>query len=60
MTEKFFFADVEQPFQVWVREGTRWVLRDAGTDLRIEGCAPRIAAPGTERGAAAIKPSGAV
>lgn len=29
MTEKYFFADVETPFHVWVREGSRWVLRDA-------------------------------
>jgi hypothetical protein len=29
----YFFADVELPFHVWVREGTgdqaRWVLREA-------------------------------
>jgi len=31
MTEKYFFADVETPFHVWVREGQRWVLRDAGS-----------------------------
>jgi len=29
MTEKYLFADVEQPFHVWVKEGARWVLRDA-------------------------------
>src|SRR5258705_13844701 len=31
MTEKYFFADVETPFHVWVREGQRWVLRDAAS-----------------------------
>ena len=30
MTEKFVFADVDLPFHVWVKEGGRWVLRDAG------------------------------
>jgi hypothetical protein len=29
MNEKCLFADVELPFHVWVREGSRWVLRDA-------------------------------
>jgi len=34
MNEKHFFADVELPFHVWVRErsesrGFRWVLREA-------------------------------
>ena len=34
MTEKLFFADVDTPFHVWVREhsgahGFRWVLRHA-------------------------------
>ena len=29
MNEKCFFADVELPFHVWVREDGRWVLRDA-------------------------------
>jgi len=28
MNEKCFFADVELPFHVWIREGGRWVLRD--------------------------------
>jgi hypothetical protein len=29
MTNKYFFADVDLPFHVWVREGDRWVLRQA-------------------------------
>ena len=29
MKEKHFYADVELPFHVWVREGNRWVLREA-------------------------------
>jgi hypothetical protein len=34
MDDAVFFADVELPFHVWVREGTpasgyRWVLREA-------------------------------
>jgi hypothetical protein len=32
-TEKVLFADVDLPFHVWVKEGRRWVLRDAGADL---------------------------
>jgi hypothetical protein len=54
MTEKYFFADVEQPFHVWVKEGARWVLRDAGADLHIDGCAPLGAA---DQGSARVKPS---
>jgi hypothetical protein len=34
MNENHVFADVEQPFHVWVREGKRWVLRDAGVHLQ--------------------------
>jgi hypothetical protein len=34
MDEQHFFADVDLPFHVWVREGRRWVLRDAGPRLR--------------------------
>jgi hypothetical protein len=56
MTEKYFFADVEQPFHVWVKEGARWVLRDAGTDLQIEGCSRLLRQSGAER-ALVIKPS---
>jgi hypothetical protein len=57
MTERYFYADVEQPFHVWVKEGARWVLRDAGTDLQIEGCPPLPRKPAGERGAAGINPS---
>jgi hypothetical protein len=53
MTEKFAFADVDLPFHVWVKEGGRWVLRDAAADLRAAGAGfrgePGIAsAPGQE------------
>lgn len=34
MDEQRFFADVDLPFHVWVREGRRWVLRDAS---RLKG-----------------------
>ena len=33
MTEKHMFADVSLPLHVWVREGHRWVLRDASAQL---------------------------
>lgn len=33
MDETRFFADVNLPFHVWVREGRRWVLRDAAPRL---------------------------
>ena len=33
MTEKHIFADVSLPFHVWVKEGHRWVLRDATAQL---------------------------
>lgn len=29
MNENRFFADVDLPFHVWIREGDRWVLREA-------------------------------
>jgi hypothetical protein len=29
MNDNHFFADVELPFHVWVREDDRWVLREA-------------------------------
>lgn len=29
MIEKNFYADVDLPFHVWMREGSRWVLREA-------------------------------
>lgn len=34
MTEKYIYADVEKPFHFWVREGQRWILRDAGAQLK--------------------------
>jgi hypothetical protein len=34
MTEKYFFADPEKPFHFWVREGSRWVLRDGAAHLQ--------------------------
>jgi hypothetical protein len=59
MTEKYFFADVEQPFHVWVKEGRRWVLRDAGAELdKLAGLASR-GASGAERGAGGCKSSNA-
>lgn len=33
MTEKYIYADVEKPFHFWVREGQRWILREAGAHL---------------------------
>ena len=48
MTEKHYFADVDLPFHVWVREGCRWVLRD--TRLPSEDFSPPAAPPSaTER-----------
>lgn len=32
MTEKYIFAAVDLPFHVWVKEGSRWVLREAGSE----------------------------
>ena len=34
MTEKHIFADVDLPFHVWVKEGHRWVLREAAARPR--------------------------
>ncbi len=34
MDEQPFFADVDLPFHVWVREGRRWVLRDAASRVK--------------------------
>jgi len=55
MDDRHFFADVDLPFHVWVREGPRWVLRDAkelqgpaGGRTAREGEFPRR---GTPRGA---------
>jgi len=36
MTEKHMFADVSLPFHVWMREGRRWVLRDAASQLAAQ------------------------
>jgi hypothetical protein len=36
MEDQPFFADVDLPFHVWVREGRRWVLRDAAARLQSE------------------------
>jgi hypothetical protein len=36
MEDQPFFADVDLPFHVWVREGRRWVLRDAAARLQAE------------------------
>ena len=44
MTEKFVFADVDLPFHVWVKEGGRWVLRNAAIDEQRTSCR---AEPGT-------------
>ena len=43
MTEKRLFADVDLPYHVWVREGRRWVLRDASS--LAAGEAPLSPAP---------------
>jgi hypothetical protein len=59
MTEKYLFADVEQPFHVWVKEGARWVLRDAGSNVQVEGCAPLLRKCGADAGPAGVNPPGA-
>lgn len=51
MDDQHFFADVDLPFHVWVREGRRWVLRDAGPRLKGESAGDG----GRERGAEAKK-----
>jgi hypothetical protein len=43
MSEKHIFADVSLPFHVWIKEGPRWVLRDAA--VRVEGEASARVAP---------------
>jgi len=40
MEQQPFFADVDLPFHVWVREGRRWVLRDARTRIKRDGAHP--------------------
>ncbi|HSN19057.1 MAG TPA: hypothetical protein VLS49_00170 [Usitatibacter sp.] len=49
MDEPRFFADVDLPFHVWVREGRRWVLRDAASRLQSDS-GPRAAGGDAERG----------
>ena len=55
MDDQHFFADVILPFHVWVREGRRWVLRDAGPRLNGEsageGSGGRPGEPKEPRGA---------
>jgi len=41
MEDQPVFADVDLPFHVWVREGRRWVLRDA--EARLQGRTARHA-----------------
>ena len=41
MKEQRMFADVSLPFHVWVREGRRWVLRDAASRLDGAASSPR-------------------
>jgi hypothetical protein len=36
MDDPHFYADVDLPFHVWVREGPRWVLRNAADRLKGE------------------------
>jgi len=48
MTEKYIYADVEKPFHFWVREGKRWILRDAGS-LAHQGAARTAAVPTKRR-----------
>jgi hypothetical protein len=45
MTEKHIFADVSLPFHVWVKEGPRWVLRDAASRLEADATAVALATP---------------
>lgn len=42
------FADVSLPFHVWMKEGHRWVLRDAAG--RFEGAASSRRETPTSRG----------
>jgi hypothetical protein len=56
MTEKYIYADVEKPFHFWVREGHRWILREAGAHLRDDshhaGSAGTLRRPSSGQGAA--------
>jgi len=42
MTERYVFADVNLPFHVWMKEGSRWVLRERAA----ESGAPDVSGPG--------------
>jgi hypothetical protein len=55
MTEKHIFADVSLPFHVWIKEGRRWVLRDASAQLGNEASSPEE--PPTSPGRRADRPS---
>jgi len=46
MEDQPIFADVDLPFHVWVREGRRWVLRNAAA--RLEPDALRRALPAND------------
>jgi hypothetical protein len=45
MTERHVFADVDLPFHVWVKEGSRWVLRNRAADAGGDGLSARGEAP---------------
>lgn len=49
MEQQPFFADVDLPFHVWVREGRRWVLRDAASRLQGEVARSAGAEPDSRR-----------
>lgn len=57
MTEKHIFADVSLPFHVWVKEGHRWVLRDAASRVEGEASAVREARTTSQRRAKDSRPS---
>jgi hypothetical protein len=42
MTERYVFADVDLPFHVWMKEGSRWVLRERRLGAEGDG----VSAPG--------------
>ena len=43
MEQPPFFADVELPFHVWIREGSRWVLRERRIEAATRGAIERRA-----------------
>ena len=58
MNDNRFFADVDLPFHVWIREGNRWVLRAApqgeardDATARVDATNP-LPAPADDRRAA--------